>query len=108
MVDELLAMVQLLDPQLSLKYNKFYIGLARNGQPDNIVIFRPKKAWLALEPRLERSQEVEARIEAAGLDVQDYDPRWGRYRIRLAKGDIKKHEALIQDFLSLANSQSNT
>jgi hypothetical protein len=31
--DSLLNMLKAIDPTLSLKYNKFYIGLAKNGQP---------------------------------------------------------------------------
>ncbi len=33
------------------------------------------------------------------MDIMDYDAKWGYYRIRLAKGDIKKHEAFLRDFL---------
>jgi hypothetical protein len=33
MVDEVFELLRSIDPALSLKYNKFYIGLARNGQP---------------------------------------------------------------------------
>ncbi len=50
MADELLAILKTLDPKLELKYNKFYIGLARDGQPNNFVIFRPKKNALRIEP----------------------------------------------------------
>jgi predicted transport protein len=95
MADEMLEVVRALDPELELKYNKFYIGLAKGGQPNNFVIFRPKKDWLRLEVRLERSDETQAQLDGSGLDVMDYDARWGRYRIRLAKGDTTKHK----DFL---------
>lgn len=102
MTDNLLAFVRELDPSLSLKYNKFYIGLARNDQPDNFVIFRPKKDWLRFEPRLERSDEIHAKLEEAGFDVMEYDSRWGRYRIRLTKADLTKGEPLVRQLLSLA------
>lgn len=102
MTDNLLAFVRELDPSLSLKYNKFYIGLARNDQPDNFVIFRPKKDWLRFEPRLERSDEIHAKLEEAGFDVMEYDSRWGRYRIRLTKADLAKGELLVRQLLSLA------
>lgn len=102
MTDDLLEMVKSLDPSLNLKYNKFYIGLARNGQPSNFVIFRPKKDWLRCEPRLERSDEIQTKLEEAGVDVMEYDRRWSRYRLRLAKGDVKKHEHLLREILSLA------
>jgi hypothetical protein len=32
--------------------------------------------------------------------VMDYDVRWGRYRIRLAKGDIAKHREFLTDLLT--------
>lgn len=107
MADELLGMLTEWDAQLALKYNKFYIGLAKNGQPSNLVIFRPKKEWLRLEPRLERSDELTASLEEEGLDVMDYDTRWGRYRIRLSKGDIKKHESFLRDLLTKAYEHSS-
>lgn len=96
MADEMLEVVRALDPDLEFKYNKFYIGLAKGGQANNFVIFRPKKDWLRLDVRLERSDETQAQLDGSGLDVMDYDSRWGRYRIRLAKGDMTKH----RDFLA--------
>jgi hypothetical protein len=86
MADELFELVRTLNPHLELKYNKFYIGLARNGQPNNFVIFRPQKAAIRVEPRLAKTEATESVVEAAGLDVMDYDTRWERYRIRLQKG----------------------
>jgi hypothetical protein len=97
MADALLELLRQIDPTLELKYNKFYVGLARNGEPCNFVIFRPQKSFLRFEPRLTRSDGIQERLESAGLDVMDYDDRWGRYRIRLAPDDIKKHkEVLVQ------------
>lgn len=106
MADQLFEFVRTLNPQLSLKYNKFYIGLAKDGQPSNFVIFRPKKDWLRLEPRLEKSDELQSRLEEEGLDVMDYDTRWGRYRIRLSREDIRKHEGFIRELLSKAYTES--
>ena len=102
MADELLEILKQHDPVLELKYNKFYIGLARQGQPDNFVIFRPQKNSIRVEPRLKKDEEIEQKIEAAGLDVMDYDNRWSRYRIRLNKGEVKKHIEILQDLLYFA------
>ena len=44
--DDLLKMIRQFDPALALKYNKIYIGLARAGQPYNVVVFRPGKTHL--------------------------------------------------------------
>lgn len=102
MADEMLEVVHALDPDLQLKYNKFYIGLAKYGQPNNFAIFRPKKDWLRLEVRLERSDETQGELDKSGLDVMDYDPRWGRYRIRLANGDTTKHKEFLAALMTKA------
>ena len=101
-VDEFLEIVRKFDTTLELKYNKFYIGLARNGQPDNFAIFRPKKDWVRLELRLKRTDGTQERLETAGLDVMDYDERWGRYRIRMSPADITKHADLLASLLEEA------
>ena len=44
--------------------------------------------------RLEKTEETTAELEASGLDVGDYDLKPGRYRFRLAKGDLEKHREL--------------
>ena len=96
MADELLEVVQTLNPRLELKYNKFYIGLATDGQPNNFVIFHPQKNAIRIAPRLQKTAVIEEAIEAAGLDMMEYDKWGGRYRIRLQKGDVKKHAEVIR------------
>jgi len=108
MADKLLEMVKSLDPALELKYNKFYIGLAIDGQAQNFVSFRPQKQALRFEPRLKRSDEIEEKLDSAGLDVMDYDTRWGRYRIRLSKGQIAKHAELLMELMEQAYKDYGT
>jgi hypothetical protein len=99
LVDEMLDMVKTFAPDLELKYNKFYIGLAKDGQPNNFVIFRARKNSFHAEIRLPSSPEIDQELERAEIDVMDYDKKWGRYRLRLAKGDIKKHGDLLTKLL---------
>lgn len=106
MTDKLLEIIKTWDADLSLKYNKFYIGLAKEGQPSNFVIFRPKKDWLRLEARLEPDKRIQSSLQKEGVDDMGYDRRWGRYRIRLSKGDIKKHKQFIRDFLKKAYDEA--
>ncbi|MDA2919911.1 hypothetical protein MYX76_10530 [Desulfobacterota bacterium AH_259_B03_O07] len=109
MADEILALIQNFAPELELKYNKFYIGLAKDGQPNNFAIFRPQKNGLRLEVRLKKSDEIENKLNEAGLDLMDYDTKWGRYRIRLTKQDVKKNEESLKILLkdSWADSTSS-
>jgi hypothetical protein len=97
MADKLLEIAKQFDSSLELKYTKFYIGLAKDGQPSNFLIFRPKKGFIRFEPRLKSSSETQEKLETAGLDVMDYDSRSGRYRIRLQPGEIKKHKDILTD-----------
>jgi predicted transport protein len=97
--DELLEMIKSFDPGFQLKYNKFYIGLSKDGQPNDFAIFRPKKNGLRLELWLQKSNEVDEDLDKAGVDVMDYDERWARYRLRLGKADVKQHAELLRKLL---------
>lgn len=106
MADELLELLRTFNPHLELKYNKFYIGLAKDGQPNNFVRFRPQKNVIRLEPRLQKTEATETAVEAAGLDMMDYDNRWGRYRIRLQRGGVKKHAEVLRQLLEASYKES--
>jgi hypothetical protein len=106
--DKLLEMIHSFSPGVQLKYNKFYIGLSKDGQADNFVIFRPKKFGLRIELWIPRSGELDAELEKAGLDVMDYDERWERYRLRLEEGDVKKHQDLLTRLLKQSYEHSRT
>ena len=99
MADELLALVQEFNPRLQLNYNKFYIGLASDGQTNNFVIFRPQKDQIRIQPRMTKSTELEEAAEIAGVDVMDYRARYARYRLRLQKGEVQKQADILRKFL---------
>lgn len=100
--DNLFGIVSALGSDLSLKYNKFYIGLAKDGQPKNFVTFRPLKDWVWFQPKLDKDEATQAKLEEAGLDFE-YDAKHGRYRIRIVnKNDVSKHEALIRSLIQEA------
>ena len=101
-VDRLFAWVREADPDVELKYNKFYIGLSKAGRAWNDVTFRPKKNFVTLEPKLPRSDEMVQRLDEAGLDTLDYNARWNHYRIRLTDGDLETNDTLIRELISLA------
>jgi hypothetical protein len=99
MADQMLEIINSFKPGYALKYNKFYIGLAKDGQPNNFALFRPKKSFMRIEIKLPKSDDLDELIEKHGLDEMGYDSKWGKYRIRLDKGDIKKYEELLKDLL---------
>lgn len=88
--------------ELHIPLGQFYIGLAKDGQPNNFVIFRAKKNSFRAEIRLASSPEIDQQLEAAGIDVMGYDTRWSHYRLRLTKNDIKKHYDLLLKLLKMS------
>lgn len=102
LADELLEVVREYYSGFELKYNKFYIGLAKDGQPNNFVIFRPRKKDLNIEIKLPQSEEVQKIIDDASLDDMGYDTRWGNYRIRISKQDLKKNKEAYNILLKMA------
>lgn len=97
---ELLADVN----NISLNYNKFYIGLNINDVSDNILSFVPKKKFLKLRLKMEENQELEDYFDEKGFDIS-YCPRMGRkdYTIKVSSYDdyliIKKKLTEILDKL---------
>ena len=106
MVNDLYAMILEIDPDLELKHNKFYIGLAKQGEPNNFVIFRPKKDWVRLEMRIKPSDEIQRDLENQGLDLMDFDEPWNRYRVRLAPDELKKHAEFLRGLPRRVHAES--
>ena len=102
LADDLLGIVRQFDPSLELKYNKFYIGLSRDGQPYNFVTFRPKKSHLNLDVKLPQTEEFDAKIEEAGIETLEYNKRWSTYRLRLTKEQVKSKVDLLRELMQLA------
>jgi hypothetical protein len=105
LADDLLEMVRQFDPSLELKFNKFYIGLSRDGQPFNFVSFRPKKNNINFELKLPETEELDAKIEEAGIEALEYNKRWGLYRLRLTKDQVKSKVGILRELMRLAHER---
>jgi hypothetical protein len=101
-VDQILTLVRTFAPGVGLRYNRHYIGFEKDGLAHNFAVSRPRKNVVNLDIKLPRSDEQDQRLEAVGLDVAEYDKRWGAYRVRLSPGETKKHETILREFLEAA------
>lgn len=99
MADEMLELIKEFDPGFEFKYNKFYIGLAKDKQPDNFTILKPRKKDLNLEIRLTQSDDIQKLIEEAELDDMGYDTKWGRYRIRVSRQEVKQKKEVLSELM---------
>ncbi|MEE8484551.1 MAG: DUF5655 domain-containing protein [Nitrospinota bacterium] len=102
LADDLLTFIKSFEESIELKYNKFYIGLTKNGRPFNFAIFRPKKKHINLEIRLNQSEEIQKMLDEAGLEVLGYIKRYRQYKIPLYEKDIKSNSELLTKLLEMA------
>jgi hypothetical protein len=69
LVDSMLKLIHTFQPGYELKFNKFYIGLDKDGSADNFVVYRVKKKHMRFEPRLKSAAEIDQELEKADLDL---------------------------------------
>jgi hypothetical protein len=105
LMDRIFALVKEGDPDSELKYNKFYVGLIKEGRANNYVTFRPQKTSVLIEPKIARSDEVDAMLEQAGVETLEYSTRWSNYRIRITDRDLKDHTDLLRNLIERARQQ---
>ncbi len=97
MLDRLVAVMQQLDSTLHPSYKRGRVNLVKGGITWSGVGFRPRQEFLRVEVRLPQSPEMDVKLQSAGLNLMPY--KWGKYRVRLFKADLAKHEKLITELL---------
>lgn len=106
LTDDILEdIVRPVEPGVTLKYNKNYIGLARDGTATNFVTFKPRRQHVMLEFKLARSEEMNQRLQEAGIELLTYSARWGLYRMQLTRPDLTEHGDLLRDLAAQAREQ---
>lgn len=104
LADRFIELVREKDSSLAPKYNKYYIGLARNGIADNFISLKPKKNWIIFQPKVPSNAELNQRLDDAGLQVMAYERRFNHYKIRLSDSELTEHIDLIREIISMAYS----
>jgi hypothetical protein len=102
LADQLLEIAREYDPSLEMKYNRFYIGLSKDGQPYNFVIFRPQKNTVRIELKLTRTDDMDKFIESTGLETLEYNTRNRVYRLSLKKEDFTQKREQIKQLIETA------
>lgn len=108
LVDKSLELIKSFESSIELKYNKFYIGLAKEGQPCNFVVFRPRKKDLNIELKLPASPETQKLIDENNIDDMGYDVKWGAYRIRISPTEFETKKDLLISLMKSAYLEYNS
>ncbi len=102
LADDILNIVKEFIPSAEQTYNKYYIGFKVDERPCNFAICRPQRSGMRLEIVLDQSEDITSKLDAAGIDLLDYDKRGGRYRLKMQEGDIKRHRDMLRELLGQA------
>lgn len=101
-VDRIFAALEECTAGYELKYNKFYIGLAKDGVTKNFIYFKPKKKFVYLYIKSQEDEVKTQQLEEAGLDAS-YVSRDRRYEIRLDNYScFEQHKELIVEMVKEA------
>jgi hypothetical protein len=106
LVDKLLTLIQQVtdDDRLSLKLNKQYIGLARDGVANNFLGFQPRKSGHVLTTiKVPQSDELTSRLEDAGIDIAVGYRHRDRYLVRLTDSDLGRNHGVLVEMIRRAS-----
>jgi hypothetical protein len=106
LADQLLEIARECDPSLELRYNKFYVGLAKDEQPHNFTVFRPRKNTINVELKLARTYETDRLIDSAGFESLEYSARYGMYRLSLDRHAVVKQRDVLKQLIEAAYRSS--
>jgi len=108
LVDSLVLTARKLDDRLVARYNKFYIGLGIDGFANNFISFKPRKKHVCLQFKLPQSSEIDETLEDTGLQLLNYDKRWGHYRVQLTHQDLSQHGEFLLGLMRQAYNRRNS
>lgn len=94
-VDEIFNCVREYAEGYELKYNKFYIGLTKEGIANNFILFKPKKNYLYFVFKTSEDKEKFQALDNEGLEYS-YTPRWKELAVKISDfNEYKKHKVLL-------------
>jgi predicted transport protein len=93
------------DYKIEPKFNKYYVGLARNGVPNNFVSLKPQRQAMRVEFKIPRDEDLTCRIEE-NLTFISYDLSWNLYQVKITESDFTKNEAFLRELVEMAAKNS--
>ena len=105
LVDKCLGLLKELDPGLEVTYKKHYMGLTKNDQPNNFVIFKAKKKFVRVETRISSHEPWKERLEDAGISVMSVSKKSGRLVMNLYKEHLKSHVDLLRELFTASHAE---
>jgi len=84
------------------KFNKHYIGLGKDGIANNFISFLPRKSFVIINVRLDKTEDLDQLIENSGLDTLTYDRQWRQYRFKIKENDLNENNEIISNLTKMS------
>jgi hypoxanthine-guanine phosphoribosyltransferase len=102
LADDILDVVDKIASGYTLKYNKHYIGLSKQGISKNFISVIPRKKAIVLKAKLPQTDETQELLDRTDMDVMPYEKQWNQYRIRLTEKDLQQSNAPLMQLIRKA------
>jgi hypothetical protein len=101
--DDLLKLVNQVQPKATLRYNKYYIGLEVAGSPRNFVSFVPQRAAVTMKFALPKDEpEIDEQFQKVGIAKMAYDSNFRQYRIKLTPHITEQQREVLLRYIRRA------
>lgn len=108
LVDGVISIAKRIDPAIGPRFIKGSIPLKKGTEFWRFLTLRPKKKFLKMALPCPQSEQVEADLNAADIDFDDYDERRGRYVLTVIPGDLPKHSGVLEKLMAAAYKHKRT
>jgi hypoxanthine-guanine phosphoribosyltransferase len=102
LADDILDFVDKIASGYTLKYNKHYIGLSKQGISKNFISVIPRKKDIVLKAKLPQTDETQEILDRTDMDVMPYEKQWNQYRLRLTEKDLQQSKAPLMQLIRKA------
>lgn len=107
-VDAIFASVKEYIGDYELKYNKNYVGIAKDGIAKNFISFKPKRSFINFLFKTNQDDEKNKMLEETGLEYS-YKPYWKELRVRINDfEDYKKHKDVLDKLVNIVMEEYNS
>lgn len=104
-MDDLVALINEVVQGIEPRYNKHFIGLTHNDQPNHFVIFGPRKSpYVLTEFKVREDEETITHLNDSGLK---YDTKSGKYRVWVYQNDVSEHRQVFIDLITKSHDFSS-
>jgi hypothetical protein len=100
LADDLLNRAKKHDAEFELKYNKYYIALAKHGGFFNLCTINPRKKFTFVRVVTPPSEDLDGMLDESGFEYQKL--RGNRYQVKLTTEQFRTNTDILEQLLKSA------